>query len=37
MLSSKLDIIFNVSVALTAKRDRDVYCFFAAAVRVMLV
>jgi hypothetical protein len=37
MLSSKLDIIFHVSVASAAQRDRDVDCFFAAAVRVMLV
>jgi hypothetical protein len=37
MLSSKCDIIFNVSVASAAQRYRDVDCFFAAAVRVMLV
>ncbi len=37
MLSSKCDIIFNVSVASAAQWDCDVDCFFAAAVRVMLV
>jgi hypothetical protein len=37
MLSSKCNIIFNVSVASAAQRDRDVDCFFAAAVRMMLV
>jgi len=37
VLSSKSNIIFNVSVASAAQRDRDVDCFFAAAVRMMLV
>ena len=35
--SSKLNIIFNVSVTSAAQRYCGVDCFFAAAVRVMLV
>jgi hypothetical protein len=37
MLSSKCDIIFNVAMASAAQRDCGVDCFFAAAVRMMLV